>query len=457
MSEPIVSVRSPVNRRFKLSRGRLLALAVAAGLVAFAGVTVWRMRNPDVLPDVGDPFDVAEARRPVVIADQDNAFVAYAEAHKKLSKASRAVDDALWNAVWDDKNPPLRWSSVDAAVRAYQERNRPALEIWRQGSERPDAVYIQPSEITFDTVIGLIPEAAELARLALLEAGRHEEKGAMDEAWAWYRAQLRASRLIGRHCALVQRVFGARILGGASRQIVRWAADGRVDAKLLRQALDDAIAADALTEPLSEAVKIDYLVCIRELEERTSYPMKNLPMPGGRGGLLNSVVTPPAIRLSIVQFRLVAGNDVEKSRRAIRLFFANWLAQVDRAPSQRARIEISRPALIYAADSTVPPAASAVPADVLLQALDHTVLARVLMVGDDIGGQEEAANWPWEGDGPLAREPRRRAVLIVKLAAELYRREHGVFPATVGALVGPYLKVLPEGIGPNAPVPDGID
>jgi hypothetical protein len=113
--------------------------------------------------------------------------------------------------------------------------------------------------------------------------------------------------------------------------------------------------------------------------------------------------------------------------------------------------------LIYAADSTAPPAASAVPADVLLQALDHTIVARVLMVGDDIGGPEEAASWPWEGEGPLAREPRRRAALIVKLGAELYRREHGVPPATVGALVGPYLNALPEGIGPGDPVPDGTD
>ena len=52
---------------------------------------------------------------------------------------------------------------------------------------------------------------------------------------------------------------------------------------------------------------------------------------------------------------------------------------------------------------------------------------------------------PWEGDGVLAREPTHRAALLVKLATELFRREHRQPPATVGALLGPYLKVLPEG------------
>ena len=50
------------------------------------------------------------------------------------------------------------------------------------------------------------------------------------------------------------------------------------------------------------------------------------------------------------------------------------------------------------------------------------------------------------GRWTLARERRRRSVLIVRLAAEVYRREHAAAPTTAGALLGPYLKELPEGI-----------
>jgi hypothetical protein len=63
----------------------------------------------------------------------------------------------------------------------------------------------------------------------------------------------------------------------------------------------------------------------------------------------------------------------------------------------------------------------------------------------------------WEKDGPLARERRRRPALIVRLAAELYKREHGRSPTRAGDLVGPSLKALPEGIGPEAPIPNDVE
>ena len=64
---------------------------------------------------------------------------------------------------------------------------------------------------------------------------------------------------------------------------------------------------------------------------------------------------------------------------------------------------------------------------------------------------------PWEGDGELARERRHRSVLIVRLAAELYRREHGAAPATAGALLGTVLKELPDGIAAADPIPAGLE
>src|SRR4051812_137801 len=76
--------------------GRRLAFGVAVGWIAFVGVTIWRMRSLDGLPDIGDPFDVAEARRPVEIPDADNAFVAYAAAHQKLVNPSSPIDEARW-------------------------------------------------------------------------------------------------------------------------------------------------------------------------------------------------------------------------------------------------------------------------------------------------------------------------------------------------------------------------
>jgi hypothetical protein len=129
-----------------------------------------------------------------------------------------------------------------------------------------------------------------------------------------------------------------------------------------------------------------------------------------------------------------------------------WLAQVDKPPSQRAPIAFDKPTAIYAADPTAPPAARALAPEDLKQAIEHTALAKEIFCPDE-PAEIPMSGTPWEGDGLLAREPRHRALLIVKLAAELHRREHGTMPATAGALVGPYLKELPVGIAPGDPIP----
>jgi hypothetical protein len=128
-------------------------------------------------------------------------------------------------------------------------------------------------------------------------------------------------------------------------------------------------------------------------------------------------------------------------------------------PAKRAPIAISKPTLIYAADPTAPPPARAVASDNLNTAIDHAALAREMFrpAGMTATNVTPMSRTPWDGDWLLAREPRHRAALIVKLAAELFRREHNKPPTSAGALVGPYLKVLPEGIDKDEPCPGRID
>jgi hypothetical protein len=111
-------------------------------------------------------------------------------------------------------------------------------------------------------VIPLIEDARVFAGMAALEGSRLEESGAPEDAWDWYCAMVRSSRLIGRHGSLVQRLFGAKIHDLAVRCILRWASDPRVGAAPLRRALDDTLAADALTPPVSVSLKCTYLLCL---------------------------------------------------------------------------------------------------------------------------------------------------------------------------------------------------
>ncbi len=447
------------SRRFRWltgSPGRRLAI----GLIAFVGVTVWRMQSLDDLPDVGDPFDVAEVRQPVEIADDDNAFVAYKTAGKKLVNPPKPIDETRWDlfhrAVRDADIRTLTWTSTSPKHREYLEARRAALEIWREGSQRRDAVYYQPSRVAMGNETTLIEDAIIFAGMAALEGSRLEDAGARDEAWDWYRAILRSSRLIGRHGTLYQRLQGARIHALAARLILRWAADPRVGAGPLRRALDDTLSADALTPPVSEAVKITYLSCLRSVENMRDFESMMLdfgrprPLFGGRQtGPLDRLV-PWGVRLPVQRFQRGATNELERSRRVFRLLFANWLAQADRPPERQAPPAIRRPTWIHADDPTAPAAARAVSPEVLARALDRLEIAFLFGPGTDQGEP------PWGAQGELTRERRRRSVLIVRLAAELYRRERGAAPANAGALLGAVLKELPEEISADDPIPDRL-
>jgi hypothetical protein len=437
------------GQRLWAGRGRLLVSGLAVACVAVLASWIWGARRLDGLPDIGEPFDVEAASRTVVIADADNAYVLYAEALGKRFRVPATISRLDFGTA--------TWSRVGDDVRDTVKKNSEALELWRRGSERPAAIYHQPDNTAVDTALPLAQELAMLTRLAGLEGARHEQEGAMEEAWTWYRAMLRASRHLGMYGVIVERLIGARLHEMAVERTLHWASDPRVDAKMLRKALGGAIAADALTSPLSETLKREYLMYVRDLDEMRVI-VDEVPMPGGRFGWLEQMARATGAKRQIQRWRLHATNDVERSRRAIRLLFANWLAQVDKPASKRAPVAIAKPMLIYAADPTAPAAARAVAPDVLDRAIDHTALAREMFRptdGSDASGTP-ISRPPWEGDGLLAKETRNRAALIVNLAAELYRRDHGQPPTTAAALLGHYLKELPEGTHNDDQVPTAL-
>jgi hypothetical protein len=423
---------------------RPLGVAFGAGFLAVLVIWIWGLPNLNGLPDVGDPFDVAAGRRQIFINDSDNAYVLYAQAKGKQSKFTAALSRLDLTT--------LVWSKAGGEIRDYLAKNREALDLWRAGSERPDALYYQPGKEAIDTLLPLVQDTMMLSHLGGLEGSRHQDQGDMVEAWDWYRAILRSSRHVGKHGVTIERLMGASMHRHAARRILNWAADPRVDARLLHKALDDTLAADAMTRPLSEALKVEYLMWLRDLDE-LRVTVNDVPMPGGRFGMLEQMVKATGAKPQIQRVRLRATNDVERSRRVMRLLFANWLAQVDKPASTRASIAIAGPTLIYAADLTAPPAARAVAPEILDHAILNTDLAQEMFRPSYPHFSTDGSRVPWEGDGPLAREPRRRADLIVKLAAELYRRERGQAPKTAGSLLDSYLKVLPEGIEPNDPIP----
>ena len=148
------------------------------------------------------------------------------------------------------------------------------------------------------------------------------------------------------------------------------------------------------------------------------------------------------LRLHSIKRRLA--REPERSRRIIRLLFANWLAHVEhpdprqRRPAARARFHIAQ----RTANVALYPVGPDAPAGA---ARCHR---RRWQAG---WSRPTMPEWPsiTAGKGalwPAVRQMEQRGYreLLVLLASELYHRERGTLPPSEDALVGTYLESLPD-------------
>ena len=222
-----------------------------------------------------------------------NAFFGYQEA-TEIIRAARRARSTRTLPQWDTYS--TEWSKVAQPWRDATALFRPALDLWRSASEKPDYLYEHHGGFSAKTILPVTTELGFLGRMGLLEGSRLEESGDVLGAWGWYRAALRASRHNGRHGFQVERLGGAALHDQASKSLTRWASDPRVDAGMLRRALGEVIAIDAMTVPQSETVKIHYLmlshtmadpdliddVLVTNVFDDSTDLTQKLPVPQGR-------------------------------------------------------------------------------------------------------------------------------------------------------------------------------
>ena len=194
---------------------------------------MYRMSRVKMLPDIGDPFDV-KAFGTVAIPDEENAFVEYRAANKLL------VELKGTSTSYDELNKALDegWSAATDDIRKWVEANRPAMELWRKGTEKPDALYNQPKDVDWVTPILSIQAYRDFARLVQIEGSRLEEAGKPEEAWNWYRALYRYSRHCGRYGTSIERIVGIGFLAMATESIEKWSRNQQVSKRHLKQAIN---------------------------------------------------------------------------------------------------------------------------------------------------------------------------------------------------------------------------
>jgi hypothetical protein len=394
-------------------RKRSLLLTLYFAMVSIAGFFVWRAQSLRDLPDIGDPFDVRAASY-FHVPDDENAYVLYRQACQRL----KALPEPAFAKLTTD------WTAAEPAARAWVDQNQEATELFRRGSDRPKALYLQPGDLTFETPINVSQDMRTLCRLALLEGSRREAEGDVDGAWVWYRAALRASRHVSAHGVIVQGLIGTAMLAQTSSRVVGWAENPRVSAATLRRAAADVKACEAMTRPFSELLKSEYMSLIKGLNRPDKY----------LDDLRTDDTTWYHHSPTWIQSDQFVHREPERSLRLTRLVFANWLAHVDEPASDRPPISRSVPAVFVSAQRR---RAELSPEELALW-LASTTMARNFL---------PAVQHAYKS---VDRDRRYWGALEVTLAEQLYRREYGAGPRTLGELVGPFLDRLPEGFSADS-------
>jgi hypothetical protein len=431
--ESPVAVSGKPSKTVALLRKRLRTLlrvivTLAACLaVAALVLAIWWLNSLNGLPDIGDPFDVA-AFRSFRLPDDQNAFAFFRRAWKAA--------EPIYYGGWSETNPEFR---------VFVEANHPAVDLFIKASDQVDGISGPVGEplpgennSDLDNAYPLQASSWGLMGMTLMAGGLREERGDVAGAWDCYRAVLRMMVHVRRRERLKDRVRVTLWLPVLQKHVATWAADSRTTIPQVRRALEEAVACRPRPEWDAFTLKIEYLDLMRFLDRRVEPPPEQIEEEWTYR--LRDMQLPIDLSRDLYQVKRGLAREPERSRRVIRLLFANWLAHVEhpgqRKPAVRARFHIAKQTSGVVLYHVSPDA----PADA--RALSPQEVASWLVTTNDakLAFRYGSLAWP----DVRRREQRSYRALLVLLAGEIYRRERGAPPASEETLVGTYLKRLPD-------------
>ena len=387
------------------------ALAVF-GLVALVWLCFLRpgeVRN-SADAELPEPVDAASIGH-VPVAPGDNAFEFYRRASLLVEKMNPSAVEQHNDAALDGG-----WEAIGPDLRAWLEQHRQVLDLFRSGSECNQAVYCQPADLTLTTDMKVPQEMRQMVRLAQLESIRLLDAGDPDAAWQWCRAIIRASRHVGLHGAVLERLVGHAFHAVGCQQTLRWATDPRVDLRMLRTALDEIRSDYAQTAPMSRTLKIEYLLTLRTMRDQTITTQlihDDFRGVAGDADTLRRLADEPAISI-----------------RSAKLAFANWIYYCD-LPRPHRPTTVSGDFGLFQSKPEGPPGSQEIGPEEIDALLERTLLAKKMLSVVKIFIES--------GD----RETAKQGLVELSLAAQCHYREYGAFPDTIQPLAETYFAELP--------------
>jgi hypothetical protein len=393
------AVRRPPLSKRKLVRRLFVLVLVLVSPFAYRIALAWRV------PDVVEPFDLKTVLE-VNVPDSENAFIEYREAAAKFVEFPSTGENRNDEQIAEESG----WEQATSDVKNWLAANRPAMEIWRAGTSRPNAQYLRATDHRIETPLPVNNHLMVFTRLAWLESLRLRAEGNVAEAWDWLLASFRGSRHCGSHGSLVERSVGHATHWMTCRAMIQWAQDEQVDDALLRRAIDELRAVQPIGPSLADCFKIDYL--------QTQAALKSPDLAELVRGANQSAFSSKAV--------LFANGEPNVSERAMRHVYANWLSQADKPRDQRA--------------SLLEAGVFDVPADQLGQ-ISGRQLASIVRESPVLREFSDSARLVFDA---ADRAAVRDVILGTVLAIERYARKHTRHPDRLADLVPEFLKGVPN-------------
>lgn len=387
------------------------------------GVAALRSYNMWGLDDAPEPFDIAafQAER---IPDDQNAYAIFKRAYEMLDKKPPSFTNLQM------KMREAEWVDINAEARDWIDRNLPALEVWRTGTDLP---FLQSPKglLDFSEDPAVSWNSRTLwSQMALLQASRLEDAGDFSGAWKWHKARLRGWLQTGYRQPLINLFSTSFRFSQLSTRSQSWADHKGVTVAQIRTAMADLEAMDGLTGKPSDTLKAQYLFMEQSFQNYWQY------IPPSDPNSVKVVLDP--VRPAIQWVKYLVTNEPERSKRTLRLMFANWLAEADKPMAERSK-EFSKVPLIFLPEPGKTPPIS--PQTLAWHAENGPLIFAMrdgyLPMRANVWGVE---NWPRQ----VEASRRSLAGMRVGMASRIYEIETGKWPSSPDELIGKVIPKLPE-------------
>ena len=354
-----------------------------------------------LVPDPGEPFDVAAFIKASQVDDADNALFDF---QKAISLRGAMLDIDDWDQIFEELLSENELSQEAQDLIIFIEANEPALLAFKKGTLKSEFCEIPVDKLSYKSSFPVTQQVREFVRLFVARALLETQKGNYEEAANWYLACFRAARLVKQNGPVLPHMIAKINYAFATDNLIKNIRAQQFPREILEKLCQELSEINADFSPASGALKSEYISFMNLVK----YDMEDFY----RESFFDN--TSP----SIIAICFYVVGDPEISVSLMRQWHGNLLPEIDRPRPLRPHYDAgSNPILLY---EPSPPKLNnrkqLTPAEIdkvwresILYRLFNPLMAYFVDTEDKF--------------------QIRKCLLVTILQLEIYHRKHGSYPA----------------------------